>query len=1033
MRIVSKIVKENEVFGYLIKDEDLEYPISKKGLFNKELFNLLLAEGYVLHDTKEDLRFGSLSIKDLPEIKYNDVIKTPMDLQDILDMEAEYQCYTQDELFSKIDPNSRVYIPWNTGDYKIYTREDLIKFIDRDWSNIHGFTKILPINFITHPQALWSPEEFVTLDFRLKQKLKERRILDTSDYVLLCKWLMRYGLTEGFTAKEVMDCYFQWGFDGIRLDLINKYQTGRQTLLSNQAYGLTSTEITYMTAEGSIYRNQNTSDLSWKPYVGEEIHADIEKEFRNSASDDEITPVLLAAPRTVIVTEYRCEHATVFLSESELQIKIEHSDGIIRTHNDITLQVKSPIIVGDILTSFEMSIFNQEVLDEFKIKVLATFIEEKLQVPFHCTSIDALRTQNVDKEGAVRYILMHPDYIPPDIENIDYLTNIEENMELKLSQKKQIKGIHINKAIYHLMHKDDYEKVKMDPDNAEFIDIVDSLFAGNISCDATFAGQNSDATITSLQNHINYLTIAYKYMGYTFPMLYKLIDEMNPMNPMLEFSNGDVIMKYSSLRRKDATIRGFKADVNRYRIEAAKSNQIMYVSNIYKELGQFENSLNRHIAVDGLMFSLITEEIVDGRLKTTVNKKAKNLYQKVTEIIDNYLSDNFQESKADNLRKLKWPTVAEALFTIASQNKINLNGLIKDKNYDHTIKLETTMLQKDIISELQVFFESTVTICNTNMRGYQTSGSPFNYYFVNATITPTIVIPSGSTIPVYPFSTAWYCWIGAEDKRNKRIEAEQCPATYPDGMPFLGYSRNYQTEDGKHSYALMKFAGIPTTFVHGEPVIGKEAIEVAEESPMTLAFYWKNSDKFKAAFPIDKKFINPPHLAEVYINSPQSYLTEEERQDVRDFDIIEYVDKAKEEIGTSVNWGLTKEKVYKLTKEDALRRVPQFESILNLKMDKLIGDSIVETVKTFKTMNPEDIIYLDNIMDVTTVIRDLSRIPVLVTKQYILYHNINTKEINVFYINEIDKIDRDVYAIDKISNNKYIVRQVNGLDKEVTL
>ncbi|MDE5639459.1 MAG: hypothetical protein K2I47_06670, partial [Odoribacter sp.] len=114
----------------------------------------------------------------------------------------------------------------NPVEIVIHTREELIEYLRR-CSRVSGSyaQDYRPLNAITAPEALFTPEELVTDDTArdMLAKVAERRVLKSLDaYNGLVAFLKQHaGLRDGFKPEELVKAYLSWGVCGLRFSITN--------------------------------------------------------------------------------------------------------------------------------------------------------------------------------------------------------------------------------------------------------------------------------------------------------------------------------------------------------------------------------------------------------------------------------------------------------------------------------------------------------------------------------------------------------------------------------------------------------------------------------------------------------------------------------------------------------------------------------------------------------------------------------------------------------------------------------------------
>ena len=177
---------------------------------------------------------------------------------------------------------------------KFHTREELVEFLQKE-SRVSGsyMQDIRPLNAITAPEALFTPEELATDDNikELMQKITERRTLKSLDaYERLVAFLKEHaGLKDDFRPEDLVKAYLAWGVCGLRFCITGiqeKQGVGMSISDRNESATEASKVMDYVGKQtvyalfdggGNVYtRNRQ---LNW----GEDDDSDV----RPASSDDE--------------------------------------------------------------------------------------------------------------------------------------------------------------------------------------------------------------------------------------------------------------------------------------------------------------------------------------------------------------------------------------------------------------------------------------------------------------------------------------------------------------------------------------------------------------------------------------------------------------------------------------------------------------------------------------------------------------------------------------------------------------------------
>lgn len=215
-----------------------EYPVFLNSLINKIFFTEMINSGYKLGRLPYDFYKDGMSIMKLPCEVYQ---PTDAEMQNMYDMLGTPM--SDDELRQYIDPNLATMQVEAKTHYTITTREQFLQYLLSIEDGMILDTDFFPINYFVAPTAQFDTAEYVDkANLKYVQIMSDRRRMSVKRFQNLVRWL---SLPPTATLFDVVDKYFQWGLDGLRIDVFSKKEElWPVELTANAVYGRAdSTEI----------------------------------------------------------------------------------------------------------------------------------------------------------------------------------------------------------------------------------------------------------------------------------------------------------------------------------------------------------------------------------------------------------------------------------------------------------------------------------------------------------------------------------------------------------------------------------------------------------------------------------------------------------------------------------------------------------------------------------------------------------------------------------------------------------------------
>lgn len=225
MKILAKVIKDGKHVGFSIDDSGLLVQYPNKAIFSELVFMGLIADGYTFEGySVDEIRDpAGKYISELPTVEFNADPDEWFSLNEI-DVMPDAQCSKYYTVGSEAVQFKEAVNP------TIKTREELIKFLDDSFSSYEKLsysTDMTPLNSKVEKSALFDFEELFDANnmeaaFYLKNKLvRYCRSLIFKNFESkqnLINWLMEQGVLNTDTPSdgEFLKAYFSWGFPGIK-------------------------------------------------------------------------------------------------------------------------------------------------------------------------------------------------------------------------------------------------------------------------------------------------------------------------------------------------------------------------------------------------------------------------------------------------------------------------------------------------------------------------------------------------------------------------------------------------------------------------------------------------------------------------------------------------------------------------------------------------------------------------------------------------------------------------------------------------
>lgn len=228
MKITKKIIRDNEVVGYLLGDSAFPIPLPIRALYSSMYLPELVDAGYKFYDYAGKICDASGSfIVDLPPMDFSEVDE--MEWMAGMDFASNAMSDAEASKYYTFDENVQE-ISFRAGNYTITTREQFIQYLNSVRTELRSFGFALdhrPINYFVAPEARFTLAEISEggLAATYFEIINDRRTFkDYSDYEHLISFLISEGVLQSSypTEGELIQAYYAWGPDGINAKCINQ-------------------------------------------------------------------------------------------------------------------------------------------------------------------------------------------------------------------------------------------------------------------------------------------------------------------------------------------------------------------------------------------------------------------------------------------------------------------------------------------------------------------------------------------------------------------------------------------------------------------------------------------------------------------------------------------------------------------------------------------------------------------------------------------------------------------------------------------
>lgn len=735
MQIVKRLIMSGskDVNAVLISDEGEEYPIFLESLHNTIIFPTLLASGYKLAALPYDFVKDGVSVSDLPTEKYSCDDTTLEMMYNSIGVKLPYE-----EIKSHIDVSVVKGLPIPPTAYTIFTREDMIKYLEAtELTNDDEDFK--PLNYFVAPEARFSIKEYKdTANLKYIQLISNRREMSLQKFNKLLNWLKQFGLNPTPTPLDVLDAYFAWGLDGLDFTIVNRRRESRaMKLRANTKVPAPATRRTvgFVDGLGNLLTPVNERDVVWKL----------------PSSDPDYVRILTEGlqPNDTKVVEFRSSAKQDVTVLEGINFNIQYSSDLLIMQRQTypPIMVKSPVEVGEYIDIQLALPTNKERLYEHCTMVALSRMLYSMRKPtISVCSYDALKVVGCNPKAVLNYITT------------------------KFGMDKEVTGITTGEEapVIFDFHIEKYlEGEQLEEDKMDFLnDVVSGMF----NIDNIAAGKKIENSV-STDSVYSELYALHHVMGISLEDIYKKFAAIKPSDKAIIFSNGELEHKIDVSQMR-YSVNGYKLDVQAYDLQASRDCSFFtYVTAIAREVGA--DDCKRHVGIEFFMVNKTRNAVRD------IIMKLEHLYE---EKVHSMIADVTEQTNA-----MRYVHV----FALSRYFEIVMKGTITyPKHLGSVVETAPADMRDTCSKYVERKIENITAYCSFTVNASSAQSLSFSAYCVNAFITPEYVIPRGNT-PIHevPFYALWTDWASINPGIYAQLVAN---GVLPSG--FRSWEARYSTE-----------------------------------------------------------------------------------------------------------------------------------------------------------------------------------------------------------------------------------------------
>ncbi len=705
MEIKKRLITppSKEVNAVLLSDEGEEYPVFLESLHNTIIFPLLIESGYSLNSlpygfTKNGLDFEQLPVENYTpddkteEMMYNSIgIKTPMD-----------------------EINAHVHIApkhMNTPatNYTIFTREDFIKYLDALMvASLED--DYMPLNYFVAPDARFTLQEWHDpANLKYVQVISDRRKMSLAKFARLVTALQKINLAANYTAMDVLDAYFAWGFDGLQFDMVGRRRESRPIkLTANRNVNVPIIDHTSGLVDGmkNILLPENQKNKEWRLSVRDPKYLDAVT-MGLKPNDTRVVSFCSGGKQDVTIVE-----------GSQFNVKYSLESLIIQLQIYPTILVKSPVRINEYLALDLALPNNKEALYEYcMMDALSKMLYDYRRPHVKISSYNALKVAGCNPRTVLDYVIT------------------KYNMSRDLSALERMS----DDVAPQIFDYDIDRFLNGESVSEEIRDFLEDVISGVFNIDEIDQGKSAEASVNTDEVFKEIYAI-HNVLGVSLTDIYDKFRTITPDVQYLTFS-GKGLNYNMDVRPLQYSLNGYKRDVMNYDLQNARDCTFFtYVTLIAREVG--DERAKRHV---GIEFYLVNRN--KNRVKEIIEDLKESYENKVTSMIPN------ATQQAQQLRLIN-------MFALSRYFEIAFKGTITwPKILGGAVEPAMPSLIQDCRKYLERRIENITAYCAFTANTASSRTLTFNAYCTNAYITPEYVIPrSDAPIREIPFFAAWFDW-----------------------------------------------------------------------------------------------------------------------------------------------------------------------------------------------------------------------------------------------------------------------------------
>lgn len=779
-----KILKNIENFGFVLKDGDEDVIVTKVGITTPLILDALFQNGYELvsADPVVFRKDGVLSTE-LPTIPKSELALSEDYEQYLIDMEAD--ALTPQQLKMRLADDIKYEGIHFEKPIKVLinTREELLNFLDNQTlQRSEGQSMYLPLNAITAPEALFTPEEYRDSKYNTYvQKIEKRMQMSIYTWSRLLDDLKPFGINENSTPFDIMSTYLRWGIPGLRLQPydIKTDQSDMNLSLKFNANLEYAGKLSYLNVQAFLDTNgeihlpvqyaKNTKYLL--DFKEDELERKRKALF--SVGYREIEPIIVKVPEPALMTTMYCDDNWVVYYDAYTIVVSNLENGAMFSLPGF--KVTAPSHPSDTIDVEYLNLLNEDIrkaaTEEMKVAALARYAISRCLSDSDASSYKVLRNLSLDPVTAVKYILTSDKNtemsVIADIQGVEDVSKIM----LMTSPESYINGL-----------IDAYASGTLSTNSKEY-EVVDDIFQqvieGGLNIGYTGQGQQADEVSGANISLRRDIRLLHNVMGKSYEEIYDKFTTIRfdtKDSLYLEFEgNGYTRNLFFYLRNKKQL--GYEADLNDLKVKLSQRGKIfLWVTNVYTGLGE-DKEHPRHVALKALQY---------------VCSEKDGAYDEIKYKLEQRIRDTMYEEQAKKMLSECVVSIPRYIFTafIKDTTQLPFPKALQAAGYSDTFDISWNALQY-IKGTIQTRIDSLPMIQTELLSKF--SGE-LRQIIVNCYIDGNRVLPKRGVkileMPIMPM------WEGRRGLQKEKAEFAAIQGMYSSEVPNaanIGVKEYYKT------------------------------------------------------------------------------------------------------------------------------------------------------------------------------------------------------------------------------------------------